>query len=133
MSKVIYSHRIYVAAPWVEKAKAKAVAQEVREAGLVVISRWHDTTHNSNIYEDTPELMQGEALKDWEDVTHATHLLYLNLQKSEGKATELGISLARGIPIYVVGGNLNNVFLHLPWIYHVPDVEVAIVEMLENG
>lgn len=123
---IAYSHRVYVAGPWALKEKAKEVADYLRSHSLVVQSRWHDTTHNSNIYEATPVIMEEEALKDWEDVIHSSHLVYLNLQKSEGKATELGIALTRGLPIYVLGGRLNNVFLHLPWINHIESIDEVV-------
>lgn len=114
--------KIYCAGPWVHKADLKVVADELRTDGFEVVSRWHDTSLNSGIYEAEKHVMEEEAQKDYDDINKADTLVYLNLAKSEGKATELGIALAKGFNIYVVGGKLNNVFLHLPQIKHVNDL-----------
>lgn len=121
---------IYCAGPWANKAELKVIATTLRDAGFIVVSRWHDTTHNSNIYEAPPEVMVEEALKDWDDIGMADTIVYMNLAKSEGKATELGIALARNYEIYVVGGKQNNVFLHLPQVMHYESVEKVIEELL---
>lgn len=121
--------KIYVAGPWVNKSDLKVVADKLRQEGFEVTSRWHDTSLNSNIYEAEKHVMQDEALKDFEDINKADTLVYLNLAKSEGKATELGIALAKGYAIYVVGGKLNNVFLHLPQITHRDDMFAVIGDL----
>lgn len=110
--------KIYVAGPWVHKSDLKVIADQLRYEGFEVTSRWHDTTLNSNIYEAAPRVMQDEAQKDYDDLTKADTIVYMNLTKSEGKATELGIGLARGYTIYAVGGRQGNVFLHMPQIIH---------------
>lgn len=123
--------KIYCAGPWANKPELKIAANVLRQQGFEVVSRWHDTTHNSNIYEAPEPVMVAEAQKDMEDIMSADTLVYMNLAKSEGKATELGISLNRGIPIYVVGGRQNNVFLHLPQIKHKNDL-YDVIEALRR-
>lgn len=110
--------KIYCAGPWTYKETLKDIALAIRGLGFEVTSRWHDTTHNSNIYEAAPKVMKDEAQKDYDDLGRADTVVYMNLTKSEGKATELGIALARGYTIYAVGGKQGNVFLHLPQIIH---------------
>jgi hypothetical protein len=76
--------------------------------------------------------MEQECRKDIEDLDRAEVMLYLNLEKSEGKATELGYCLASGLDIFVVGGKMNNVFLHLDeqyGLHHIDSVE-AFIEQL---
>lgn len=118
--------KIYVAAPWVHKDEADTVAEELTGKGLSVVSRWHHSEHDKNIYEAPVKVMFEEAQKDFLDILEADTLVYLNLAKSEGKATELGIALARGYDIYVVGGTQNNVFLHLPQVNHKESLEEVI-------
>lgn len=110
--------KIYCAGPWIHKSDLKVIADELRHRNFTVTSRWHDTTLNSNIYEAEPRVMSEEAQKDYDDIFAADTLVYLNSAKSEGKATELGIALARGYDIFVIGGRQNNVFQHLPQIKH---------------
>lgn len=123
--------KIYVASPWVNKEDARLTGVRLREKGFTVVSRWHDTTHKSNIYEAPEPVMQAEAKKDLEDIGNANALVYLNLGKSEGKATELGIAIVRCIPIYALGGKQGNVFLHLPQINHFASLEDLITELGE--
>jgi nucleoside 2-deoxyribosyltransferase len=116
--------RVYVAAPWAHKLDARVVVKQLRDAGVRVSSRWIEREETE--YECAPELMRSEAQRDIEDIIDSHALLYLNLAKSEGKATELGMAIWRGIPIYCVGGTQNNVFLHLPEITHLASVEAFI-------
>lgn len=118
--------KIYVAAPWKNKDDARKVAEQLTAAGLGVRSRWHDTDFRADIYEAPEDIMKSEALKDLADIGDSDTMLYLNMGMSEGKATELGMALIRAIPIYVVGGKQNNVFLHLPQVNHVASVEEFI-------
>jgi hypothetical protein len=116
--------RVYIAAPWKHKSRAAEVKQQLQEAGLTVTSRWMDFKETPGVaYEYNDDVMRAEALNDIEDVAKSTAMLYLNLEKSEGKATELGMALAYSMPIYVIGGKQNNVFLHLPEINHINSVE----------
>jgi hypothetical protein len=121
--------KVYIAAPWGNKADARAARILVQQAGHRVTSRWMDQPDGD--YEQPAEKMAEEALRDIDDTYAANVLLYLNLAKSEGKAVELGMFLARqeesgGVKIVVVGGKANNVFLHLPSIIHVSSVEEAL-------
>lgn len=122
--------RVYIAAPWKHKDTADTVRKQVEAAGHDVVSRWITFEANPAVQYDYPDdIMRHEAQNDLDDLESADVVLYLNLAKSEGKATELGYALASAIPIFVVGGKQNNVFLHLPPIYgifHVDSVEDAI-------
>lgn len=118
---------VYVAGPWARKNDVRAVVQRLRGAGFSVTSRWVDRPESE--YECDPALMRSEAIRDIEDIDQSDVLLYLNLEKSEGKATELGMALTREMPVFVVGGTKNNVFLHLPTVTHVESVD-AFVSLL---
>lgn len=122
--------RIYVAGPFIKKSELKGVADVLKEEGFHVVSRWHDIPPKEG--ENSREALIDEALMDWADINVADTLLYLNLSKSEGKATELGIALAKGLKIYVVGGKQNNVFLHLPQVSHFELLEDAMSEFAKG-
>jgi nucleoside 2-deoxyribosyltransferase len=128
--EVRVSTKVYVAGPWKHKERAKEVAQQLRCAGFDVVSRWHEFREDPTIgYEYPEQIMATEAQNDIADLNCAEAVLYLNLEKSEGKATELGYAMAKGLPIYVVGGKQNNVFLHLDpgyGINHIDSVEAFI-------
>ena len=125
--------KVYIAAPWKHKETAKKVKAQVEAAGDEVISRWIDFEVDPNTQYDYPDqVMEEESRKDVEDILNADEVLYLNLEKSEGKATELGMALMRNIPVFVVGGKQNNVFLHLGedyGVYHLESVE----DFIEQG
>lgn len=126
--------RVYVACPWKHKETAKEVKKQLEVAGHEVTSRWIDFEVDPKYAYEYPEkIMREEAEKDIKDVFTAQAMLYLNLEKSEGKATELGMFLARAVlgdsvSIFVVGGKQNNVFLNLPgdYLLHLESVEHAI-------
>lgn len=124
--------KVYLAGPWACKTAMKAIADVLRSNQIVLTSRWHDSDYDSAVYEGSPHTMETECQKDWNDINEADTLVYMNLVKSEGKATELGIALAKGLPIYVVGGKQNNVFLHLPWINH-RDSLTDVVQEITSG
>jgi hypothetical protein len=114
--------RVYIAAPWKHKRQAKKVANQVAERGYEVTSSWIDLPDDGSTYEKDPAYMASEAERDLLDLTESHIMLYLNLDKSEGKATELGWALRGGMPVYVIGGKQGNVFLHLPEIIHIDNL-----------
>lgn len=102
--------RVYVACPWKHKHAAVATAQLLRAEGHEVTSRWHDIASNSvdSSGHDAPfEVCKQEAYNDITDVMLADIVLVLNIERSEGKAVEQGIAIARGIPILLVGTRSN--------------------------
>ena len=119
--------RIYVAAPWVRKEEARYVAGRLRDAGFIVTSRWIDM-HGGN---ENPSILCKEAQHDWGDIRASTVLVLLNIEKSEGKATEQGIALERGLKIVGVGIPKNNVFHYLPQYRWVASV-VELINLLND-
>lgn len=118
---------IYIAAPWKRKKEAAEAREALVAAGFVVTSRWIDVPDGASDLEE-------QAENDLLDLLRADILVYLNLQKSEGKATELGFAMCAGHSIYVVGGKQNNVFLNLSKrLTHVKSVEEVIAKLTEKG
>ncbi len=100
---------IYLAAPWKFRAEAKQVAGQYRDKGHQVISRWHDEWGTKSDAGITESEKRDEAEKDVADAMAAQVMVVLNWEKSEGKAVEQGIAIARHTPIIVVGA-ASNVF-----------------------
>jgi nucleoside 2-deoxyribosyltransferase len=114
--------KIYVAGPWKHRDKARIAADQLTLAGHTVISRWL-REHEDSIHHVA---LQREAMHDVQDLEQCSAVVYLNIEKSEGKATELGMALALGKLVILVGERENNVFLHLPQIQRVDTVQEAI-------
>lgn len=98
--------KVYIAAPWVEKARAIEVGERFKAEGHTVTSRWfhHEGQANDSTGKNSPNWrIVKQANEDIKDVLKADALVVLNLQKSEGKAVETGIAIARGIPVISVG------------------------------
>lgn len=114
--------RLYLAAPWVCKQQAAEARTRLDAAGFLVSAPWIDQ------HEDTtdPAELRRQANSDIRHVRSAEAFVILNLDKSEGKATELGMALAFGIPIVLVGPRTINIFYHTDAVHQVETLEEAI-------
>ena len=119
---------VYIAAPWVHKQDAIEADLLLKANGVRVVSTWYYRNEDvpNTTQEAADDVMAEAARLDIEEVESAGTLLYLNLAKSEGKATELGMALAMYKFIAVVGGKQNNVFLHSFRVTHVADLDEAV-------
>lgn len=130
--------KIYVAAPFVHRGLALAAKLRLEDAGFQVTSRW--ITRESNLTNDdinNPahfKELQTEALNDVADIVSADAFVILNSEKSEGKATELGIAFIRKMPVYLVGDLSRNIFYHLPGILRLDTLGEVMdhMELLEE-
>lgn len=125
----------YCAGPWAERPFVRTVIQKLNDAGWSTCSRWAEPD-NPDVADDDPEReekLRIQAIRDIEDVITADGLIYVNTgHKSEGKATELGISIAMLKPIVIVGGRENNIFLNLS-IPAFPTTEEAVAWLAGDG
>lgn len=129
---------VYIAAPWVNKAEARAAKEQLEAAGHTTTSRWID--YHPDVEEGHPDyekMLTEQAIQDLDDLDRADTFVILNLGKSEGKATELGYALAMrtvavdvgfgAMPeIYLIGEKTINIFYHLPEVCQVGSVEELI-------
>lgn len=122
--------RCYIAAPWGNKPEALAAQQLFEAAGFEVTAHW--ITRESHLtYEDMAkpeyeEEMINQAVMDVEDIVASDVFVILNLDKSEGKATEFGFAYSLGIPTILVGERTRNIFYFLPNVFRADTVEQAI-------
>lgn len=119
---------IYTAGPWKDREYVREVAEKFRAAGYTVNSRWLEVSPDTPEGLTREEYYRAQALNDLEDCLKADLLIFCNTgTMSEGKAVELGVSIATLKPIIIVGpgGRQNNIFLHLN-IPHYETAEAAI-------
>lgn len=128
--------RIYIAAPWAHKDKASELKKQFEAAGLEVTSRWMDLhLPKPNVADDggiayDEEVLRREAMEDIKDVLECDIYCVFNLEKSEGKAVELGLAIASFKGVVVVGKPLN-VFQYLNGMVRVMTAEEAIAACLD--
>ena len=124
--------KVYIAAPWNNRAEAQVAQDKFEAAGFEVTSHWIKY-HSDAVLGDPKfdEELCNQAVEDLEDVMKADVFIILNLGKSEGKATELGFAYALGIPTILVGPRTINIFYYLPNVFRADTVEQAIAGILE--
>lgn len=123
--------KFYTAGPWKDREFVKGVAQKLRDNGYEVNSRWLEVPETPPEGLTMDDYLKQQALDDMQDVISADCLIYINTGTlSEGKATELGVSIAMLKPIIAIGGRSGNIFLNLN-IPNYPTIEEAIDFMKE--
>ncbi len=122
--------KVYIAAPWHCREQAAQAQDDFESAGIEVSSHWikNHLPNVENLGKSFGELA-AEASEDVTDLLQADVFVILNLDKSEGKAFEMGIAHALGIPIILVGDRTRNVFYYLDDVTQVDSVEDAIKEV----
>lgn len=121
--------RIYIAAPWEDRALVPAIAATLEKKGYVITHKWW-------IFEGEEEdvtwgFKQECARLDVRGVQTADAVLLLNSKKSEGKATEQGIAIAFGIPIIIIGDKSKrcNIFQTLDSFIWVNNLQEALQKL----
>lgn len=133
--------RVYLAGPWADREKVRAVREQLQQAGIDVQSRWLDKDYDDPIDYDAAldqARLKREALNDLEDVYNADGLVVYHSRVSEGKSFEQGFYL--GCTAHTGKKNKiiliepepvgHNVFHNLDEVYtKVTSVEAAIEEV----
>jgi len=123
--------KAYLAAPYVRKEQIREYAAELRAGNVVVTSTWLNEPHSPTTLtnELTPESNRQYAIQDVKDVYAANLLVFFTDPTGEivrgGRHLEFGIALARRIPIFVVGKEMENIFHHMPGVLHFDSWEVV--------
>jgi hypothetical protein len=136
--------KIYLAAAWHRKAEIAGIADELNLIpGIRVQSRW--LTEQGNIgglsAHGRMKFLRSRALIDVADVRECDILVRFSDDLSMGtvpaalatgsRMVEMGIALADGKPVIVVGGH-QPVFDYLPNVIHVRDVAELKSYLEEN-
>src|SRR5687768_7079977 len=103
--------KIYVAGKYEEKRRVRQVQDKLKAAGHAII---HDWTREPKTWSRA-----AVALADRQAVMDAE--AYVGVFEKDlpykGAFTEMGIAIAKNIPIYILGNAADaNIFLDLPWI-----------------
>lgn len=103
--------KIYLAGPWVRREDVRRVAARLQAEGYELTSRWlyeHEGDPNDASGLGSPEAyIRLQATEDLIDVMKADVFVMLNLEKSEGKAVELGFAIANQKRVFCVGKRFN--------------------------
>lgn len=125
---------IYLAAPYPLRHVVAARALDLRNAGLPVVSSWHDGNAPVSAEADASQA-RAFAEQDMSDLFRADVLVAFTqapsspLAHRSGHHTEVGMALARGRRVVLVGPRVN-VFHHLPKVSQYdtwPEARAALV------
>jgi nucleoside 2-deoxyribosyltransferase len=108
---------IYVAAPWIHKDAAAQFAAQCQARGYTITRKWWEYEAG----DEEVDVLQEQAIADFDAVAAADAVVVLQIAKSEGKAAETGYAIAQGIPVIAhLGGNApGNIFHHHPGVMKV--------------
>jgi len=100
---------VYVATKYENWERAAGLAAQLEAAGHVVTYKW---------WEAGPLGRAEAARRDMRSVLAADALLLVVERelRYSGALTELGMALAAGIDVYVLGDAVDNIFLELPQV-----------------
>src|ERR1035437_8904236 len=122
--------KVYLAAPYSQKTYITYCATELREAGVTVTSSWLEENEapTSELRDLSPWTRRDYAIRDVKDVMAADIMVLFNdpthLLIRQGRTAEMGMFIGRraathqGLPIFVVGLEMENIFHHLPQVPH---------------
>lgn len=121
--------RVYVASKFENTLAVQVMHQVLREAGHEIT---HDWTVEDLAAENDVNLALECAIDDVEGVENADAVVLLMHPNMKGAWVEVGIALARFIPIIIVGGpRFECIFERLPSVAHVDDA-AGVLRALEN-
>lgn len=123
--------RIYVAAKFEEGPKVRDVYKKLEARGHKITHDW--TCEDAEKFKNEAGYAEGCAVKDYKGVINAEAVLLFNHDRLFGGATEMGIAIAKGIPVYTIGREIReNIFFNLnrSWgMRHFKDEDTAIEAM----
>lgn len=127
---------VYVAGKFEEGVRVREVQEKLRLLGFEVTHDWTREDPAGRTGVELEVYLQHCALKDVEGVETADFLLVLNHDRAFGAMVEMGLGLAWGRVIYLVGPQIrDNIFFHLPPGHGMrcfPDVETALAAIDED-
>lgn len=121
--------RVYIASRYSRRDEMRNVAEQLSERGFIVSSTWlqEDYPLNMNLDGLTPEQHAEIATQDYDDIVGSDIMVFFaedqnNQPPRGGRHVEVGIALALGVRIYIIGER-ENIFHYLPDIKVVPNLE----------
>lgn len=120
--------RVYLAAPWIDRARMPGFAEKLEQAGHFITWKWW--SHEGEGYAGRTHAQLAEfAMEDYNGVVEADVVVVISSSKSEGKAVEQGIALSKGKKIIAVGtlSEFPNIFHYLSNYQWVKTIEEAVM------
>ncbi len=126
---------VYVAGKFEEVAAVRAAQAALQDAGFGITHDWTGESSAGKSPEEIGPFLEICAENDYVGVTEADAVLLLNHDRAFGAMVEMGMAIARGIPVFVVGHKIrDNIFFHLNsdfGVYLFDTVEEAIQAIKE--
>ena len=109
---------VYVATKWENRDEAARVMKDLQDLGHVITCDWTTVDQES----------QAQAAADMAGVLFAEAVIVLAEQDWPFKGTyvEMGMALAAGTQVYIVGPYANTIFDKLPTVRRFPDYKTFI-------
>lgn len=126
--------RIYVASAVANHKVARALKQELRDAGHEITHDWTGSDHIFSIELDSSDDREAKcraARDDIRGVRTADLVIYLAHERCFGANIELGMALAYGVHIYVVDPIRDSIFFELPGVTKIDLRSVRVTLGLE--
>jgi len=113
--------QVYLAGPYQHKIYIESCAQDLLTIGVGVTSSWLGEAHapNTQLAELPDDMNRRYALADLRDIDRADAFVLFTVAANlppiarAGRHVEFGYALAKGLPIYVVGKERENIFHYL--------------------
>jgi hypothetical protein len=125
--------RVYVATKWSRKDEAAEVMAALRGLGHEITHDWTLEADPGDVSDEARRHYFGAcAAADVDGVLDADVMLLLHDAACRGAFVELGVALAHGVKVLVVGGDGLDpahgcpLFYYLPEVNHVPTVPEAV-------
>jgi len=122
--------RIYVAASYSRIVKARELATQLVDAGHEITSTWLSETHPPNVQlvDLDPCDLAVHATLDLADIDRADAIVLLaeppTAQPPRGsRHVEFGYAIAKGLQLWVIGDEPENLFHYLPYVHLVETVQ----------
>jgi len=124
--------RVYIGASWYEQDAYRKAKAEIEAAGHEVTHDWttfEGGANNKSTGDEFQAFLRRSADHDYVGVATADVFILLNDWKCGGSYSELGIALALGKCVFVVGCNKrDNIFFHLSRVWRA----ASLIEVLNR-
>lgn len=112
--KYVSEMGVYVAGKFEEVEAVRAAQSLLQDAGFRITHDWTGESTAGKTSEEIGPFLEVCAENDYVGVTEADAVLLLNHDRAFGAMVEMGMAIARGIPVFVVGHKIrDNIFFHL--------------------
>jgi nucleoside 2-deoxyribosyltransferase len=111
---------LYIAGQYSQKTYLRTVADQLICDGHFITASWLQEHHPPTVqlHEVADEELRGYAVQDIEDIKASDAMVFFSCEGPTprgGRHVEMGVALALGLPVYVIGPR-ENIFMYLPQV-----------------